>query len=168
MEGEDRAAECPLSRTRPYRIGYVWLLDVRREVGSLGGVVIRWLDDLGKDWGRYMRRNPGWPYKSLSGVLVEYGSIGAAIRAHSQAIPINDMPVDVREWHNAWEASEPRTKYTLYVFYVYIGDAKDKGAALGVTKSTLYQRVSSAQTQIWSTMELQSRVRKFLEVRESV
>jgi hypothetical protein len=129
--------------------------------------MIDWMHDLGKDWGRWMRRHPnGWPSKSLSGALVEYGSVGAAIKAHGDYIPIRDMPEDILEFHSAWMVAKSRAKYTVYVFYYLVADVESKAEALGVSKSTLYERVTDAQTEIWSLMDLQSRVQKVREVRE--
>lgn len=127
--------------------------------------MIDWMHDLGNDWGRWMRKRPnGWPHRSLSGTIAEYGSVGAAIKSHVQIIPINDMPEDILEFHSAWQVSKPRTKHTIYVFYYTVGDAKSKAEELGVAKSTLYQRVTTAQTELWSLMDLQSRVREVRRV----
>lgn len=131
--------------------------------------MIDWLHDLGNDWGRWMRKNPsGWPHRSLTGTIMEYGSVGAAIKSHEQVIPIPDMPVDVLEFHQAWTVSKPRTKLTVYVFYYLVGDKKAKAAALGIAVRTLYERVSRSQTEIWSLMDLHSRVQKVLEVRTRI
>jgi hypothetical protein len=127
--------------------------------------MIDWLHDLGKDWGREVRRRPnGWPKVSLMGRIKEFGSVGAAIRTHEQVIPINDMPIDVLEWHTAWTGLEPRPKQTLYVFYVLLGSPSDKAQLLSVSKSTLYQRVTTAQTEIWSAMDARERFQKVQKV----
>lgn len=127
--------------------------------------MIDWMHDLGNDWGRWMRKYPnGWPHRSLAGTVAEYGSVGAAIKSHVQIIPIRDMPIDVLEFHNAWQVSKPRAKHTIYVFYYTIGDVKSKADSLGIAKSTFYERVTHAQTELWSIMDLQSRVRRVREV----
>ena len=126
--------------------------------------MIDWMHDLGKDWGRWNRKCPDWPYRSLAGVVAEYGSVGAAIKSYVQAIPIRDMPIDILEFHNAWQVSKPRTKGTIYVFYYLLGDVESKAKSLGIAKRTLYERVTTAQTELWSLMDLQSRVRKVREV----
>lgn len=127
--------------------------------------MIDWMHDLGNDWGRWMRKNPnGWPHRSLAGTIAEYGSVGAAIKSHAQIVPIRDMPVDVLEFHNAWQVSKPRSKHTIYLFYYAKGDVREKAATLGIAKSTFYERVTHAQTELWSLMDLQSRVRRVREV----
>lgn len=127
--------------------------------------MIQWLHDLGKDWGRWMRRNPnGWPHKSLLGTIMEYGSVGAAIRTHQQIIPVPDMPEDVRDFHNAWVAADSRAKFTIYVFYYTVGNVDEKADALGISRRTLYDRVSRAQAELWSIIDLQKRVQKVREL----
>jgi hypothetical protein len=115
--------------------------------------MIAWLNDLGNDWGRWRRKLPsGWPHRSLAGTLAEEGSVGAAIKAHMQVIPIRDTPADVLEFNNAWRLAKPETKTMLFVHHFLRGDVNDKAAALGVSRATFYRRVDAAHIQIWSDM----------------
>ena len=123
--------------------------------------VIDWVHDFGKDWARYLRRKPsGWPRISLMGKIQECGSVGAAIRAHEQIIPIDEMPEDVEEFHRAWAASPPRVKRIIYVFYNTNGPPREKARVLGISTSTLYARLGSAHAQLWALMDTQNRFQK--------
>ena len=116
--------------------------------------MIAWLNDLGNDWGRWRRNMPsGWPHRSLAGTLAEEGSVGAAIKAHMQAIPIRDNTrADVLEFNNAWRLTKPETKTMLFVFHYLRGDVSAKARAMGVSRATFYRRVDAAHIQIWSDM----------------
>lgn len=115
--------------------------------------MIDWLTELGNDWGRYRRKNPnGWPHRSLAGTLAEEGDVGAAIKCHSQVVPIRDTPADILEYHNAWRLMESGPKEWLFVFHVLRGDVNDKANALGMSRATFYRRVGDAQIAIWSKM----------------
>jgi hypothetical protein len=116
--------------------------------------MIAWLNDLGNDWGRWRRKLPsGWPHRSLAGTIAEEGSVGAAIKAHMQAIPIrDDTRADVLEFHNAWRLAKSETKTMIFVHHYLRGDVNDKAAALGVSRATFYRRVDAAHIQIWSDM----------------
>jgi hypothetical protein len=115
--------------------------------------MIAWLNDLGNDWGRWRRKLPsGWPHRSLAGTIAEEGSVGAAIKAHMQVIPVRDAPADVLEFNNAWRLAKPETKMMLFVHHFLRGDVNDKAKALGVSRATFYRRVDAAHIQIWSDM----------------
>jgi hypothetical protein len=116
--------------------------------------VIAWLNDLGNDWGRWRRHMPsGWPHRSLAGTIAEEGSVGAAIKAHMQIIPIRDSTrADVLEFNNAWRLANPETKTMLFVHHYLRGDVSAKARALDMSRATFYRRVDAAHVQIWSDM----------------
>ena len=136
--------------------------------------MIAWIDDIGKDWGRYLRRNPtgpdhvdsGYPSTSVMGRIREEGSVGAAIRSHIQVIPVKDMPSDLLEFHRAWDVLQPRYKRVVYVQYVAVCPLYEKLEFLDLKKTTFYQCLSKAQAELWSLMEVQNGVRKVREVQK--
>jgi len=130
--------------------------------------MIDWVDELGKDWGRYLRKVPsGYPENSIMGRIMEEGSIGAAIRTHVQVVPIRDMPTDVMEFHRAWKVMESKLKRIVYVHYGVISKVADKRNFLDLNKSTYYSRLDRAQRALWETIELQSRVQLVQHVQYS-
>lgn len=123
--------------------------------------MIDWVNELGKDWGRYLRKSPnGYPKISVSGRIREEGSVGAAIRCHLQIIPIQDMPKDILEFHRAWSVIESSLKRLLYVHYGSVAKVDEKLEFLGLNRSTYYARLDRAQRVLWETIDLQSKVQK--------
>lgn len=128
--------------------------------------MIDWVDDLGKDWGRYLRRNPtgdmkfdsGYPKNSVMGRIREEGTVGAAIRTHMQILPIRDMPKDVLEFHRAWQVLDSKPKRISYVHYGVVSNVDAKCEFMGLNKSTYYSRLDRAHRALWETIELQSGV----------
>jgi hypothetical protein len=95
----------------------------------------------------------GWPHRSLAGTIAEEGSVGAAIKAHMQIIPIRDSTrADVLEFNNAWRLANPETKTMLFVHHYLRGDVSAKARALDMSRATFYRRVDAAHIQIWSDM----------------
>ena len=118
--------------------------------------MIDWIDDLAKDWARYiMRSNKAWPSRSILGRIVDEGSVGAAIRSHIQVIPINDMPADVMEFHRAWNALRGKRRQILWVHYCSKAGIQRKISAMRTTKTTYYYWLDSAQIEIWQVMDQQ-------------
>lgn len=130
--------------------------------------MIDWVDEVGKDWGRYMRRVPydGFPALSVMGRIAEEGSVGAAIRSHVQVVPISDVPADILEFHRAWATVEPKYKKVLYVQYVPVCILVDRLEALDLKRSTYFDRLNAAHIRIWEIVDLQDRVRKVRSVRQ--
>ena len=136
--------------------------------------MIDWIDDLGKDWGRYLRRNPtgpdnsdsGFPATSVMGRIREEGSVGAAIRSHVQVIPVRDMPADILEFHRAWAVLKQNHKKIVYVRYAVVCPLYEKMEFLELKKRTFYSRLERAHLHILQIMDLQNSVQKVQDTQQ--
>ncbi len=127
--------------------------------------MIDWIDDLGKDWGRRLRKAPtGYPRRSVTGRIMDEGDVGAAIRAHIEILPVKFMAADVLEFHRAWEVQRSKYRKLLYVHYAAIAAISVKLDFMDMKRSTYYSNLDQAQTELWSTIELQNRVQKVQQV----
>ena len=62
--------------------------------------MISWVHQRGKDWGRWRDTDEtGWPTVSLMHRIRDEGSVGAAIKQHSQRIPVRVMPRAIADFH---------------------------------------------------------------------
>jgi len=126
--------------------------------------LIDWVDDLGKDWGRYLRSKPsGYPQTSVMGRIKEEGW-GASIRRHIQSIPIRDIPQDVQEFHCAWQVLGSKHKRIIYVHYGAVCPTRLKWEFIGIIKSTYYARMDKAHVRLWETIEIQTGVQSVQQV----
>lgn len=124
--------------------------------------MIDWIDDLGNDWGRYLRKTVknGYPETSIMGRIREEGSVGAAIRTFVQVIPIQDIPADVLVFHRAWNVTKSRYKKLIFVRYVPICPTEEKLIELGLTERTYYYRLDRSHSELRDLMDLQKEFAK--------
>lgn len=102
--------------------------------------MIRWVHELGKEWGRSMRSHAnGYPQKSLMARIQEEGSVGAAIKTHFRSIPVNFMTKDAQVFHRAWMTLRESQRQVLFVSYVIRAPFQVKAERLGISKSRYYQ-----------------------------
>lgn len=102
--------------------------------------MIPWVHSRGKDWGRYRNREDnGWPPVSLMHRIREEGSVGAAIKQHSQRIPVKMMPREIADFHRVYLTMDESFRAVLEVVYRSKAGRDEKAEALGISKSRLYQ-----------------------------
>lgn len=122
--------------------------------------MIDWIDDLAKDWARYIGKpSKAWPARSVMARIAEEGSVGAAIRSHVQHIPVDDMPADVMEFHRAWRSMRGKRHQVLWLHYCSRASVDEKRKTLNLSNGGYYSVLSGAHIEIWQVMDQQERMR---------
>ncbi len=111
--------------------------------------MIGWVNECGKAWGRYLRYAPsGWATVSVMGRIKEYGPTGAAIRSHTDRIPIHSAPQDALVFNRAWQKLDGGLQESVFVFYFFTDKAKAKAKYLDISVASLYRRIDEAHIQL--------------------
>lgn len=131
--------------------------------------MIDWVHSRGKDWGRYLQREAanGWPPVSLMHRIREEGSVGAAIKQHTQRIPVKFMPREIADFHRVVLTMEGSVRQVVEVIYRSKASRDEKAAALGVTKSQMYRILDVAHGYLSARLDLRPEVLSPLSHREA-
>ena len=115
-----------------------------------------WLDALANDWGHWMRRSAAvdGSIQGTLGKISEEGLDGAAIRSHSDRIPVTDFPLDVAKFHRAWRFLEPHLHGIIFVDYRMRAPLSKKLGIMHMKKSKYYRLRRTALDKICQTMSL--------------
>lgn len=118
--------------------------------------MVPWVHERGKDWGRYLNRDAGsgWPAASLMHRIREEGSVGAAIKQHSQRVPVKLMPREIADFHRVVLTMEGSVRQVVEVIYRSKASRDEKAAALGVTKSQMYRILDVAHGYLSARLDL--------------
>jgi DNA-directed RNA polymerase specialized sigma subunit len=107
--------------------------------------LIAWVNQRGKEWGRWRQRHEdGWPKSSLMSRIKEEGAVGAAIKQTTQHIPIKTMPKEIADFHRAWLTMDEIPRAVVEVIYRSSATRDEKADALGMSKSRMYQWLEQA------------------------
>lgn len=107
--------------------------------------MIDWITQRGKDWGRWRNRHEsGWPSESLMSRIKREGSVGAAIKQHSQHIPVKLMPPEIADFHRVVVTMEEAHRAVVEITYRTKAGRDEKAEALGMSKSRMYQILDQA------------------------
>jgi hypothetical protein len=121
--------------------------------------IIRWVNALGKEWGRWRKRNePQWATISLLGRIRDEGLTGAAIKQHGQRIPVKFMPPEIAQFHRAWLTLAESQRIVCEVNYHPGGSAKIKARTLSMSTATLYRVLDHAQVHLSIAIERDSQI----------
>lgn len=88
------------------------------------------------------------------GRIREEGLDGAAIRSHSDKIPIIDFPLDVAKFHRAWRHLEPHLQGVIFVDYRMREPLPRKLEIMRMKKSKYYRTRRVALDKICQIMSL--------------
>ena len=117
--------------------------------------MIQWVHSRGKDWGMYRNREDnGWPPVSLMHRIREEGSVGAAIKQHSQRIPIKFMPREIADFHRVYLTMDESFRAVLEVVYRSKAGRDEKAEALGITKSQMYRMLDQCHGYLSARLDL--------------
>jgi len=115
--------------------------------------MIAWIDSLAKDWAGYLKYTPsGWPTQSVLHKIRVMGPVGAAIRSHHSVIPVSSIPVEIERFHRAWSTMEG--KGFVYAYYSIKASPKSRAIQLGMSTSTMYERLGKAHDQLLLDMKI--------------
>lgn len=107
--------------------------------------MIEWIHSRGKDWGRWRNTNEsGWPRTSLMHRIRDEGSVGAAIKQHSQHIPVRLMPREIADFHRVVLTMDEHYRAVIEITYRSKAGRDEKAEALGLSKSRMYQILDQA------------------------
>jgi DNA-directed RNA polymerase specialized sigma subunit len=84
----------------------------------------------------------------------EEGSVGAAIKQHSQRIPIKFMPREIADFHRAFLTMEESYRNVLEVVYRSKAGRDEKAEALGITKSQMYRMLDQCHGYLSARLDL--------------
>jgi len=107
--------------------------------------MIDWIHHRGKDWGRWLNRDEsGWPSVSLMSRIRVEGSVGSAIKQHYQHIPVKLMPREIADFHRVVVTMDETCRAVVEITYRSKAGRDEKAAALGLSKSRMYQILDHA------------------------
>ena len=108
--------------------------------------MVPWVHQRGKEWGRFLQREAtsGWPPVSLMHRIREEGGVGAAIKQHTQRIPVKLMPREIADFHRAVSTMDGTVRQVVEVAYRSKAPRDEKAAALGMAKSRFYEILDRA------------------------
>lgn len=115
-----------------------------------------WIHCLANDWGHWMRRSAAIDsaIQGTLGRIRDEGLDGAAIRAHSDKIPITEFPLDVARFHRAWKQLEPHLNAIIFLDYRMRDPLQRKLRVARVSKSKYYRLRRQALDAIARNMAL--------------
>ena len=126
--------------------------------------MIDWIDAMGRTWGYQIRRHISGdtPIHSLAGRVADLGPVGASIRSPQQ-IHKEVLLGDALIFHAAFQ-NLPRTedREILANHYVIPRPVKAKTHALGIPRSTYWQRLHYAHRRIADLLECEQRPYRLL------
>lgn len=117
--------------------------------------MISWVHQRGKDWGRWRDTDEtGWPPVSLMHRIRDEGSVGAAIKQHSQRIPVRMMPRAIADFHRVVLTMDELHRAVVEVTYRTKAGRDEKAQALGISKSRMYQLLDQAHGYISARLDI--------------
>jgi DNA-directed RNA polymerase specialized sigma subunit len=85
----------------------------------------------------------------------EEGSVGAAIKQHSQFIPVKLMPREIADFQRVVLTMEETMRCVVEVIYRSKASRDEKAAALGITKSQMYRLLDVAHGYLSARLDVQ-------------
>ena len=82
------------------------------------------------------------------------GSVGAAIKQHSQRIPVRMMPRAIADFHRVVLTMDELHRSVVEVTYRTKAGRDEKAQALGISKSRMYQLLDQAHGYISARLDI--------------
>ena len=126
--------------------------------------MIDWIDAMGRTWGYQVRRHivGETPIPSLAGRVADLGPVGASIRSPQQ-IHKEVLMGDALLFHIAFQnLGRAEDKEIIANHYVIPRPVKAKTHALGIPRSTYWQRLHYAHRRIEEVLECGQRPYRLL------
>ena len=115
-----------------------------------------WVHALAMDWGHWMRRSAAvdTAIQGTLGRIRDEGLDGAAIRSHTDRIPVTDFPLDVARFHRAWKQLDPHLGSIIFLDYRMREPLGKKLEIVRMSKSKYYRTRRKALNNIARAMAM--------------